>query len=210
MTQIRVPYYLTPSLSPAGLTPIPLPTPYPYPPRTPYRTSPTPPLCRPSNTCLVRKKAYPPDPSTAPPPLRSRHLPAPSPLSTALPVHLPLPPSLPLPRPPSLPSSISPPLPHTLPRKNLVSFVLCWRKRPIGRGRAQQQAPPAVPQTLLHRSTGPRGTSPGGLSEHARVSQPLPATGPAARGNVLPIFEWVAEACQGLRCPPMGAAPRID
>ena len=57
---------------------------------------------------------------------------------------------------------------------------------------------------------GPRGTSPGGLSERACVSAipqamagfgaavdestRAPATGPSARGDVLQIFVWVAEA----------------
>ena len=95
---------------------------------------------------------------------------------------------------------------------------------------------------------GPRGTSPGGLSERACVSAipqamagfgaavdestRAPATGPSARGDVLQIFVWVAEApkrariisisgvrrrgvrwallpASNLRCPLVGAAPRI-
>ena len=134
MMQIRVPYYLTPSLSPAGLTPIPLPTAYPLP-HLPHSSA----LSSLPIRVWFAKKAYPPNPSTAPPPLRSRHLPTPSPLSTALPVHLPLPPSLPpVPHPPpcSTPPVLAPPLPHTLPQKNLVSFFFVLsQKAHIGRDR---------------------------------------------------------------------------
>ena len=92
--------------------------------------------------------------------------------------------------------------------------------------------PEALENAHAFRSHSPGygGTTPGGQSASI-MSTRAPATGPAARGYVLPIFEWVAEAptkrapsasaglggrgVSGLapgfylRCPPVGAAPRI-